>query len=262
LLIEWIWSGTILFFYGAFFIVGALVFTLRLRWLTLIGVVSTGIGAGVQWWAIDRRLGGNDTSWLDPNIDSPRNLALRTFLGHTHPLFPWLAFLCTGIVLGRSLAQLALLRLKLLGVGVGLVAATYAINHIFSPPSIETDASARWNHLLSTRPFDRGLLYTIGTIGSSLVAVCIISWVTDRFPSSPITTMFRHAGQMTLTLYVAHVLVFNAVVGWWGWVRPTGLDTALVFGVVFWVAAIAVGSMWHRWLGTGPLERFYRGFGG
>ena len=30
---EWVWSGTILFFYGAFFVAGAVLFTLRTRWL-------------------------------------------------------------------------------------------------------------------------------------------------------------------------------------------------------------------------------------
>ena len=34
---------------------------------------------------------------------------------------------------------------------------------------------------------------------------------------------------MSLTLYVLHALLFNFVVRWHGWVRPTGLDTALTF---------------------------------
>ena len=35
---DWVWSGTILFYYGAFFMVGVLLFTLRSRWLVVIGV--------------------------------------------------------------------------------------------------------------------------------------------------------------------------------------------------------------------------------
>ena len=38
--LDWIWPGTILFFYGAFFIVAALLFTLRTRWLVVVGAVS------------------------------------------------------------------------------------------------------------------------------------------------------------------------------------------------------------------------------
>ena len=45
---------------------------------------------------------------------------------------------------------------------------------------------------------------------------------------------------MTLTLYVAHVAVFNLVVHWLGWIRPTGLDVALLFAIGFWVVAIAL----------------------
>ena len=44
---------------------------------------------------------------------------------------------------------------------------------------------------------------------------------------------------MSLTLYVAHALVFNLVVDWLGWIRPTGLDTALLFAAVYWIVAIA-----------------------
>ena len=259
--VEWIWSGTILFFYGAFFIVGSLLFTLRIRWLVLIGATSALIAAWVQWWRIDADAKGHFTFWLDPNPDTPRNLLLRTFIGHTHPLFPWLAFFCAGIILARYLPLRTAARSTLIAIGVVLVALTYAINH-FATPDVEDAASDRWRMLLSTRPFDRGLLYTVGTLGSSLVAFCLISWLADQFPSAGPTRWFQHAGQMTLTLYVLHVLTFNYVVHWKGWIRPTGLDTALAFAVGFWVFAIAFGGLWHKRFGAGPLERIYRGFGG
>ena len=261
LLIEWIWNGTILFFYGAFFMVGALIFPLRARWLAAIGTFSALIGAGVQWWQFEHDSTGHSTGWLDPEVTSPRNLLLRTFIGYTHPLFPWLAFLCVGIVLGRHLTRLDSWRARLVLLGSALTASTYLIHHVATPsgPSL---ADARWQVLLSTNPFDRGLLYTIGTIGTSLVAFCTISWVAQRYPHAILTNVFRHAGQMTLSLYVAHILVFNGAVHWLGWIRPTGLDTALVFSLGFWLCAIAFGSIWHRRLGMGPLERLYRGFGG
>jgi uncharacterized membrane protein YeiB len=74
--------------------------------------------------------------------------------------------------------------------------------------------------------------------------------------------VLRDAGAMSLTLYVAHALVFNLLVDWLRWVRPTGLDTALVFAAVYWVLAIAVAAWWHRTRGIGPLEWLYRTLGG
>jgi uncharacterized membrane protein YeiB len=67
---------------------------------------------------------------------------------------------------------------------------------------------------------------------------------------------------MTLTLYIAHILVFNLVVDWLGWIRPTGLDTALTFAFGFWAIAITLGAVWHRRFGIGPAERVYRAIGG
>ena len=263
LLIEWIWHGTILFFYGAFFVVGALLFTLALRWLVVIGTVAALAGAGIAWFRVEQSIDGHDTSWLDPDITSPRNLLLRTFVGYTHPLLPWLAFLCAGIALGRWLPLAARYRNRVLAAGTVMFAATYAINYLGTRALDDSgDAAERWRVLLSTGPFDRGLLYTVGTLGSSLVAFCIISTVADRFASTAPIRALQHAGQMTLTLYVGHVLFFNGVVHWYRLVGSTGLDTALALSVAYWVLAILFGAWWHRFIGMGPLERLYRGFGG
>ncbi len=275
--VEWIWPGTILFYYGALFMVGAMVFTLRMRWIALVGAVSALLGAGVAWFSYEHTRTGHDVSWLDPKITSPRNLLLRTFIGYTHPLFPWLAFLCVGIIVGRLLPFAAQFRLRLGVLGVALVATTYALSHFglklaesnstagirpvrsFAQRGVATD---RWQVLLSTRPFDRGLLYTAGTIGSALVAFCVISAITERSPTAWLTRLLQHAGQMTLTIYACHVIAFNVVVHWMHLASGTGLDTALILSLTFWVFAIAIGAWWHRFFGMGPLERIYRSFGG
>ena len=57
---------------------------------------------------------------------------------------------------------------------------------------------------------------------------------------------------MTLSLYIAHGLVFNFIVHWMGWVEPSGLDLALVFTACYWVAAITLGSLWHRGSTSAP----------
>ncbi len=252
LLDEW-WPGTILFFYGAYFAVAAALFMLRTRWVITVGVVSAVSAAVVNLWRVQRAIDGHDTSWLEPYDNTPRGLVLRTLFGSTHPLLPWLAFLCAGIVFGRSLGRLAEVRWRLAGAGAALVAVTYAINHLLAGSGGPLRAAA-----LSTRPFDRGLLYTIGTLGSSVAVFCVVSWAAERTSASWLTQAFQRAGQMTLTLYVAHVLVFKALVDWSGNIGATGLDTALTFAVWFWALAIAAAAMWHWMFGQGPLERLYR----
>lgn len=270
LVLDWIWPGTIIFFYGAFFVAGALLFTLRTRTILVIGGLSIAAAAAIQWWAIERRLDGRSVDWLffprTLSTESPRGLLLDTVVNGTHPVLPWLAFLCVGIVVGRLLTApgLSVERVRselgrLLGIGLVLVAGSYLLHEVL----VSSDpADAVRNSLVSTRPFDRGPLYVLGAIGTSLVALAIVWWLAERASGSLPVRVLAVAGRTTLTLYVAHVFVFNLLVNDWEWVRRTGLDTALVFAGVFWVLAIAAAWVWSERVGQGPLERWYRRFGG
>ena len=96
----------------------------------------------------------------------------------------------------------------------------------------------------------------------ALLAFCAISLITDSRSTSRAVEFFARTGQMTLSIYLAHVLVFNLVVNWLNWVRPTGLDTALVLSLSFYIVAVPVSSLYFRRFGIGPGERVYRAFGG
>lgn len=252
--LDWVWSGTILFYYGAFFLFAALVFTLRSRWLLLIGAGAALAAAGLQWWALDRTSNGHAVGWLlDGQAEStlsPRDLLLDTFVRGTHPLLPWLLFLCVGIVLGRRLPFHPVLRVQLVFIGVLAVAGGVLLSRSLPIHPL----------LRSTHPFDRGLLYSVTALGTAVVAVCVIGWLAGRTATSGITRALAVTGRTTLTLYVLHVLVFNLLVDWLEWVHPAGVGTAVVFALSFWVFAIVVANVWHRRFELGPLEWVYRRF--
>lgn len=258
--LNWIWPGTILFFYGAAFVVSALLFTLRTRWLALVAAASAVAAAALQWWVVEQRLDGHDVSWLtNPDTTltgSPRGLLLDTFVNGTHPLLPWLTFACAGMILGRHLHTLGPMVVAALGAVVTL--ATYLVHEV---ATLGTGGPVR-AVVVSTRPWDRGLLYTLGTLGSAMFAFGLISWVAEQTRACRATRVLQSAGRSTLSIYIAHVFVFRAVVDWWGWVTPTGLDTALVLAAGVYVASICIVAVWVRQFGMLPLERVYRRFGG
>lgn len=254
LLLDTIWNGTILPFYGVMFAVGAALFTLRSRWVLAVGLVAAVLGAGLSWLRMQQQLDGEEVSWfLDPG-SGPFKFVTDMFVNGTHPLLPWLAFFCTGIALGRVLRTNWWRRAA---IGGGLI--------LFAAASLTSSAVAAGplaSVLSSTDPYDRGLLYVASALGTSLVAFGVLSWLAERFTTSVPIELLRNAGAMTLTLYVAHVLVFNLVVDWLGWIRPTGLDTALLFAGGYWVVAIAAAAWYHGRFGPGPVERVYRLLGG
>lgn len=254
--LDWIWPGTILFYYGALFVLAALLFTLRTAWLLVIAAVAAVAGAALQWWAFEQRADGRSLDWLfSPSGRSPRGLLFDTFVNGTHPLLPWLAFFCVGIVVGRHLRlPFQWLPMIVLG-GFGVTLLTYGANSALAT----TPLAAK---LFATDPFSRSLNYTIGTIGSSIGAFALIAMISELSKNTRVTQCLAAAGRMTLTLYVLHVLVFNFVVHTLGWVRPTGLDTAWLLTIGFWLPAILLAAWWQRRFGLGPLERVYRRFGG
>lgn len=247
--LDWVWPGTILFYYGAFFMVGALLFTLRSRWLIVIGVVAALAAAALQFWWLR-----HDAGWLlfgsSGVTRSPRDLVFDTFVRGTHPLLPWLLFLCAGIVLGRRLPFSTRLRTQLITAGAACVIIGYMGRTFLD-----------WHpHLRSTASFDRGVLYSLTTIGSSVAAVAIIGWIAERTRDAAVTRSLAAAGQMTLTLYIGHVLAFNLLVNKLGWIRADGIGTALLFAAGYWLAAIVVAKWWLGLFRIGPLEWIYRRF--
>ena len=254
LMLDTVWPGTILPFYGAMFVIAAVLFTLRSAWVLAVGLGAALAAAGLRWWQVQSSLDGDDTSWFFAPSSSVLDRITDVAVNGTHPLLPWLAFFCTGIVLGRQL-HTDWWRPMALGVGFALFGGASVISSSIAPGPLASPLS-------STDPFDRGLVYTASALGTALIAFAVISWLADRFVTTAPIELLRDAGAMTLTLYVAHALVFNLVVDWLGWVRPTGLDTALVFAAVYWAVAIAFAAWYHRRFGIGPFEWVYRALGG
>jgi uncharacterized membrane protein YeiB len=251
LLFEQIWPGTILPFYGAMFVLAAVLFTARARWVLGLGAIAALTAWLIRWWRYERELDGHDTRWLtDPGARSPRGLLLDVFVNGTHPLLPWLAFFCTGIVLARQFGR-PRWRALAAGTGVVLYAAATGV-------AAASGDGARRALLLSNDPFDRGVVYVASALGSALVAFAGISWIADRYERSPTVDALRRAGQMSLTIYLAHALVFNLLVDWLDVLRPRGLATALGAAATFWIVATALAISYQRRYGRGPAERVYR----
>jgi len=260
--VQWIWPGTILFYYGAYFIIAAAVFTWSSRQLIGLCATSIVVAAGTSWWRASQLLDGNNTRWLSPTPDSPRNLLIRTFVDYTHPVFPWIAFFIAGIVIGRHIHQFTKIRLRLMFVAILLMLTTHAANFLFTPSPQISNRDVIIAKLLSTQPLDRSILFSLGTLATAVVALCFVSLVVERAPRAVGVQLLARAGRMTLSVYLLHVVFFNLVVHRLHWVGATGLDTALVLSLSFYVVALVLASAWNKHFGLGPAERAYRIFGG
>lgn len=255
---EWVWNGTILPYFGVYFLLASAVSTWSRRNIALTAVFCTVSAAALSLWRFLREEDFHSTSWLSPaHPDSPRNFVFRYFVDYTHPILPWFAFFCVGLLIGRSLPWFFANRTRLFAPLAIAVAAVYTVS-----TAVRRGTDGAWQRVTSTDPFERGVLATVGVTLSAVLVLIVVSWIVDAFPRSSVTDVFVRAGQVTLTLYVLHGLAYNLIVNRLAWVRPTGLDTALVLSAIMWIALVALGAWWNRFFGRGPLERLLRGFGG
>jgi uncharacterized membrane protein YeiB len=260
--VQWVWPGTILFYYGAFFLISAVICTWSNRSLIALSIVSIAISTGLSAWRGYQFFQGNFTRWLSPTPNSPRNLLIRTFFDYTHPVFPWITFICAGIILGRNIHRLTQLRNRIMMWSGVTLFATYVIRTFIMPDSIATRTDYVLQRVLSTNNHDHSVLHVTATLAIALLAFCIVSLVTDSREDHQAVAFLSRTGQMTLSIYLAHVFIFNLVVNWLNWVRPTGLDTALALSLAFYLTAVPISSLYFRKFGVGPFERVYRAFGG
>jgi uncharacterized membrane protein YeiB len=260
--VQWIWPGTILFYYGAFFLIAAVICTWSNRSLLAVSAVSIAVSTGLTAWRGYRSFEGDFTQWLSPTPNSPRNLLIRTFFDYTHPVFPWITFICAGIILGRNLQRLAQLRKQIMVWSGVTLLVTYFIRTFAMPDSIATRTDYVLQRVLSTNNHDHALLHVTATLAVALLAFCIVSLITDSRKDHQAVEFLARTGHMTLSIYLAHVVIFNLVVNWLDWVRPTGLDTALALSLAFYLTAVPISSLYFRRFGIGPFERVYRAFGG
>ena len=247
---DFIWPGTILPYYGALFVLAAALFTLQTRWLITIAVAAASAAWLVRWWRYERELDGHDTTWLtNPGPRSPRGLLIDVFVNGTHPLLPWLAFFCSGIVLGRILVR-EWWQPVAIATGFVLFSGATLINSTATTP--------RALVLLSDDPFERGFAYTMSALGTALLAFTAVWWLAERYRETTVIDWLRRAGQMSLSIYIAHALVFCLLVDWLDVVSPGGLGTSLLFALAYWLISTAAAVAYHQRFGRGPAEYVYR----
>jgi len=255
------WAGTILFYYGAYLCIAAIIVHLASKYLVLIAGAAIVGGAALRGWLVSRPSAASTIEWLNPReVDSIADLFGRTFTGYTHPILPWIAFFIAGILIGRHLD-----RFERASVRIAVFTATCTVILYIAIDILERFESPdrAWvGGLLSTEPFDRGLGYSLTTLAIAVTAFAVITSIVRSSSMNAVLDHLRRAGQMTLSLYLGHVVVYYVLFRWWTLVEPHGLHTAIIVSTGYWVVGVGVASLWTRRFGKGPAERVYRTIGG
>lgn len=179
-----------------------------------------------------------------------------------HPVIPWSAFLIFGMWLGRQELSLARVRKKLFIWGVSVWVVTELIFTVIKIV-IGNGKSlglipAEVDFLFSTSIIPPLPQYVIAA--SSLAAAIIMCClhISEYFYKSRLVIWLQQTGQLSLTLYVAHVIIGMGTLEAIGRLENQTIGFALLSSVIFCISGIVFSVWWLKIFKMGPLERLFR----
>lgn len=254
-----IFPADIMHYYATYFLIAAFLLPISARNLLAMVVVVL-IIALTLLFVLDYRLGWNFAelsyadfwSWQGMLFDFPRHL----FFNGWHPVFPWLAFLIWGMFLARQNLLAAAIQKKLIiaGSAVTLICSLIAyFGKIVLP---------QWTDLFSLQPMPALPLYVIAAAASGSAIIGLCCWFARCAPSSAFVSGALRAltpvGRMSLTLYVAHILIGMGTLESLGWLQGRSLHEVLLATSIYFLCSIAFCQLWSRRWQQGPLEMLMR----
>lgn len=255
------WPYDILHFYGVYLALAALLFTFSTRWLIVFAIITPLLFVA-EYLAFPPLLGWD--YWESPSFHNPL-VAVRDvfFTGH-HPVFPWFAYFLAGMAVGRLDLHKPANHWRLLIGGVALIALAKAIkfvaldlSYIKLVPVEDWGPGYALNYiadLFGTSAYPPTPLYVMFGLGVGMIVlslslmICAADWRRSLF--QPVI----HAGQMALTLYLAHVFIGVTGIEWF---LPEEIESIFwLYGIViaFFIASMIFATIWRRYHSRGPVE--------
>lgn len=256
-----IWPADILHYYGVYMTIGVLLLAAYTRLLQGISLLIV-LGYMLMLIIFDYEAGWNWSTLEYEGFFTPSGFFRHLFFNGYHPVFPWVAFLLTGIWVGRidmrdekKRTRLAIGSLFIFILVTGLSAFLKSQTSYF--PVSDSEAL---NSLLGTSPMPPTLFYMFSAGGLSVFLIIISVQVCFSFPESRWIGYLVSTGQLALSNYFFHVVIgMVAVELVFGRLEQDfSIEFAFGYALAFSALLIIFSHQWRRRYSRGPLEALMR----
>ncbi len=256
-----IWEADILHFYGFYFLIAAAIFMVNDKSLLLISAIIMMIFP-ILMLLFNYEQNWNWSTLTYVNFWSFDGMIRHIVFNGFHPVFPWAAFLTFVMWLGRQDLSQTLVRNRLL-VGSLITLVVTECSFSFIRNTLGDGSALEMTNEEVTFLFSTSIIpplpqYIISA-GSSAVAILIgCLYFSERFSESNITKRLFQTGQLSLTLYVAHVIIGMGFLESIGRLENQTINFSLLSALIFCVCGIFFSAVWLKYFKIGPLEWLFR----
>ena len=264
LLFTIVWPADILHFYGLYIGIGALLIAGPNR--VLLGSAALLVLTFVGLLAIFNYEAGWDFETLTYlNFWTPVGQVRHLLFNGFHPVVPWQAFVLFGIWLGRQDLRDPSVRRRFLlgGVVLALVAETASAVLVswFSEGASDEDAEIIVS-LFGSGAMPPMPIYMLAATGTAVAVIALSVEFSQRFSHIPGHRALVVTGQLSLTIYVAHVVLGLGGLELIGRLEGQTLPFAVVASFAFYAVAVTFSVLWTKRFKRGPLEWLLRWWSG
>jgi uncharacterized membrane protein YeiB len=255
------WEADILHFYGFYFLIAAAIFMVQEKSLLWISIIIM-LVFPVLMLLFDFEQNWDWDTLTYNNFWSVDGMIRHIFFNGFHPVFPWAAFLTFGMWLGRQDLSLKLIRKKLfLGALITLIVTEcsfYYLRNILNDAGGSIMTAEEITFLFSTSIIPPMPQYIISAGSSAVLVLIACLYLSERFCETKITKYLYQTGQLSLTLYIAHIIVGMGFLESIGRLENQSIDFSLLSSLIFCTGGIAFSVVWLKYFDVGPLEWIFR----
>jgi uncharacterized membrane protein YeiB len=256
-----LWEADILHFYGFYFFIAAAIFMLSNKSLLYISIIIM-LAFVLLMLIFDYDQNWNWSTLTYENFWSIDGMIRHIAFNGFHPVFPWAAFMVFGMWLGRLDLSQKLIRNKLLTGSIITFLVTECSFYIIRLTAGDANAldmtPEEVAFLFSTSIIPPLPQYILSAASSAVIVLIGCLYLSEKFAASNIHKWLYQTGQLSLTLYVAHVIIGMGFLESVGWLENQTIDFSFLSALSFCVFGVGFSAVWLRYFKLGPLEWLFR----
>lgn len=257
-----IWEADILHFYGVYFFIAAALIKLSDRGLLLMAAVITA-AFPLLFLGFDYEQNWNWNTLKYEHFWTFDGMVRHILFNGFHPVFPWLAFLILGMWLARQDLQSSVFKGRLALIAVGILGlcefGSAALQDLLGSDSLTWGLSPEEvSFLFSTSVIPPMPQYVLSAASSAVLIILACLAVSERLASPRLIFCLSKTGQLSLSLYVAHVVVGMGILEALGYLENQSIEVSLFSAMVFCLTGSLFSVLWLRHFNTGPLEALFK----
>jgi len=100
--------------------------------------------------------------------------------------------------------------------------------------------------------------YMLSAICSSLIIIVACVFIYQKYAHLNLLNYLAKTGQLSLSIYIAHVIVGMGLIEYLGLFDTSSIEMALLSAIVFCILSIVFSNIWLKYFKLGPFEILFK----